>query len=142
MSRVNWKWGTASGVLLVIVATVSIASSEETVTPRRVPVPVVQEGKGQQCVEPTDFMRKNHMLVLMHHRDKTVHEGIRTRQHSLKNCVECHASEKTNNSVIGSKDAFCQGCHSYAAVQLDCFECHASKPATASIPHPGGPATP
>jgi hypothetical protein len=67
------------------------------------------------------------MKVLMFHRDRTMHEGIRTTQHSLKSCVECHAGLKSG-TVAGSKDDFCQSCHAYAAVSIDCFECHATKP--------------
>jgi hypothetical protein len=29
---------------------------------------------------------------------------------------------------VESKDHFCASCHSYAAVRVDCFECHASTP--------------
>jgi hypothetical protein len=94
----------------------------------RVPKPVIAQAQGAtKCVEPTDFMRRNHMKVLMFHRDRTMHEGIRTTQHSLKGCVECHASPATG-AVAGAKDDFCQSCHSYAAVSIDCFECHATKP--------------
>jgi [DsrC]-trisulfide reductase subunit J len=93
----------------------------------RVPRPVIEAGKGERCVETTDFMRRNHMELLRHQRDATTHQGIRTRNHSLNGCIECHASRK-NNSVVGSEQNFCQSCHSYAAVKLDCFECHASKP--------------
>ena len=93
----------------------------------RVPKPVIEAGKGEKCVESTEFMRKNHMDLLKHQRDETMHKGIRTRNHSLNGCIECHASRK-NNSVVGSERNFCQSCHSYAAVKLDCFECHASKP--------------
>ena len=85
------------------------------------PKPVIEKAvKGQQCVEDTEYMRKNHMKVLDHHRDKTVIEGIRTKKHSLKECINCHASEKTG-SVAKSKDDFCVSCHSYAAVKIDCF---------------------
>src|SRR5450759_737835 len=93
----------------------------------RVPKPAIERGKGDKCVNDTEFMRKNHMTLLKHQRDETVHRGIRTKQYSLNGCIECHASQKTGH-VIGSNENFCQGCHSYAAVQLDCFECHASKP--------------
>jgi hypothetical protein len=55
-----------------------------------------------------------------------MHEGIRTRQYSLKNCINCHADPKTN-SVLG-EDGFCQSCHSYASVTIDCFSCHSSAP--------------
>jgi hypothetical protein len=77
------------------------------------------------CVEPTEIMRRDHPQMLLHQRDLTVHEGIRTTKYSLKGCVQCHAS-KTTGSVLGEK-GFCQSCHAYAGVTLDCFECHASK---------------
>jgi hypothetical protein len=60
----------------------------------------------------------------------TVREGIRTTQHSLANCVTCHASRKTGR-VTGA-DGFCASCHGYAGVTLDCFECHADRPAAAA----------
>lgn len=91
---------------------------------------------GTTCVRDEDYMRRNHMKILMHQRDETVHKGIRTTQDSLKNCIECHVNPKTN-SVASSKEDFCMGCHSYAAVKLDCFECHSSKPkAPAGGMHP------
>ena len=95
-----------------------------------VPKPVIQKGEGDKCVEDTDYMRRNHMKVLNHHRDKTVHEGVRTKQHSLKGCIDCHASPNASGqkTVLG-KDHFCQSCHAYAAVSVDCFQCHSSKPA-------------
>jgi hypothetical protein len=102
-------------------------SQERGAAAGRVPKPVIAQGQGEKCVEPTDFMRRNHMRVLMFHRDRTVHEGIRTPQHSLKGCVECHAGAKTG-TVAGNKDDFCQSCHAYAAVSIDCFECHATRP--------------
>jgi hypothetical protein len=106
-----------------------------------VPQPTIQKAKGEQCVEDTEYMRRNHMKVLTHQRDKTMREGIRTKQHSLKNCIECHATpnEKGERSVLG-KDNFCQSCHSYAAVQVDCFQCHSSKPAGNAAMHPIVPA--
>ncbi len=97
-----------------------------------VPKPVIQKAQGEQCVEDTDYMRRNHMKVLNHHRDKTVHQGIRTKQHSLKGCIDCHATPNAagQKTVLG-KDHFCQSCHTYAAVQVDCFQCHSSRPAPA-----------
>jgi hypothetical protein len=94
----------------------------------RVPRPTVAAAAPGKCVEDTPFMLRNHMELLKHHRDRTVREGVRTTQHSLANCVSCHASKETGR-VTGSKDAFCEGCHRYAAVQIDCFECHADRPA-------------
>jgi hypothetical protein len=100
---------------------------EATAKSGRVPVPQHVAEKGDKCVRDTDYMRRNHMNLLKHQRDETMRKGIRTTQYSLKNCIECHASQKTN-SVIGSNDNFCQSCHSYVGVKLDCFECHSSKP--------------
>ncbi len=87
--------------------------------------------KGDQCVRDADYMRRNHMKLLKHQRDETMRKGIRTTQDSLKNCIECHVNPKTN-SVASSKEDFCMGCHSYAAVKPDCFECHSSKPKAAA----------
>lgn len=90
----------------------------------RVAQPTIIIEKEGGCVEPEDVMRRDHMKFILHQRDKTMHQGIRTDKYSLKNCVNCHANSKTN-SVLG-KDGFCVSCHSYAAVSIDCFSCHAS----------------
>lgn len=91
----------------------------------RVPLPEHKITKGEKCVEPTDVMRKQHMEFILHQRDETMHKGIRTNKHSLKKCVDCHADPETK-SVLG-KDGFCESCHSYAAVSMDCFSCHTDK---------------
>ncbi len=80
-------------------------------------------GKGGQCVRDPQWMRKNHMHLLIHQRDEVVHKGIRDDKISLKNCVECHASTR-DDSVIARDDSFCVACHRYEAVKIDCFECH------------------
>ena len=87
--------------------------------------------KGDKCVRDGEYMRRNHMNILKHQRDETMRKGIRGSQDSLKNCVDCHVNPKTN-SVASSKEDFCMGCHSYAAVKLDCFECHSRKPKAAA----------
>ena len=92
--------------------------------------PAPMKGKGDKCVADTDFMRRYHMSVLDHHRDDTVHDGIRTKQFSLKECIACHAvpGEDARAVSIESPKHFCRVCHDYAAVKVDCFECHASRP--------------
>ena len=96
----------------------------------RTPKPIIIIDKPGRCVEDAATMRREHPDMLRHQRDLTVHEGIRTRAHSLKECVGCHASTKTG-SVLGEK-GFCQSCHDYASVKIDCFGCHASKPKLAT----------
>lgn len=93
----------------------------------RVPQPVIEAARGGQCVADPAFMRRNHMGLLKHQRDDTLRGGIRTGKYSLKTCIDCHASQ-TTNSVAASDTNFCQSCHSYAAVKIDCFECHTNKP--------------
>lgn len=79
-------------------------------------------------------MRRNHMKLLVHQRDDTLRGGIRSGKYSLKACVACHASP-VSQSVNAEPTNFCQGCHNYAAVKIDCFECHANTP-PANAPHP------
>jgi hypothetical protein len=90
----------------------------------RVAKPVVKIEQPGSCVEPTAVMRKDHMKFLLHQRDRTLRQGFRETRHSLKNCVECHASS-ASGSVLGA-EGFCESCHRYASVSIDCFECHAS----------------
>jgi hypothetical protein len=101
--------------------------------------PTVKTYKGEKCVEPTAEMRRNHMKYILHQRDETMHKGIRTTKYSFKNCVDCHADPKTN-SVLG-KDGFCESCHVYASVSIDCFTCHSSAPEkNGQAPKAAGPA--
>ncbi|HEY6094899.1 MAG TPA: hypothetical protein VIU93_08100 [Gallionellaceae bacterium] len=114
-----------TAILFSVFFAASALAAESAATPK------LDIGKGAsdasvQCVEDPKIMRKVHMNYLMHQRDETVHKGIRGSKYSLAGCVDCHASLK-DNSVLGSSDHFCQGCHEYAAVKLDCFECHTSK---------------
>jgi hypothetical protein len=99
-----------------------------------VPKPVIEIAKPGKCVEDTATMRRDHPDMLKHQRDQTMHEGIRTKKYSLKECIACHASPKTG-SVLGEK-GFCQSCHDYASVKIDCFNCHASKPRRGSGAQP------
>ncbi|TRZ66213.1 MAG: Hdr-like menaquinol oxidoreductase cytochrome c subunit [Rhodocyclaceae bacterium] len=91
-----------------------------------VPKPLVTIEQPGECVAPPEVIRRNHMDLLKHQRDKTLRDGQRGAKTSLNACIECHASKKTG-SVLGSNENFCQGCHAYVAVTLDCFECHQPK---------------
>jgi hypothetical protein len=95
----------------------------------RTPLPAVAVEKsqaGEKCVRDTEWMRRNHMTLLKHQRDDTMYRGVRGTDEALRACIDCHASKQTG-SVIGSDQAFCQGCHSYASVSLDCWDCHNPK---------------
>ncbi len=89
------------------------------------PKPTIKIETSGQCIASTEEMRRDHMDMLKHVRDRTMRQGIRGEKASLNECINCHAS-KTTGSVLG-KDGFCQECHSYAAVKLDCWDCHQPK---------------
>jgi hypothetical protein len=111
----------ATGIIAAVLAVAGFADAGDQ-RARRVAVPVVKIEKGDACVAPTGEMRRDHMNMLLHQRDRTLRQGVRESRFSLKNCVDCHASRETG-SVLG-KDGFCSSCHAYASVSLDCFECH------------------
>jgi len=96
----------------------------------RVPEPYIPRGQGENCVEDTDFMRREHMDMLKHQRDETMLKGIRREQYSLRECINCHAVTGPDELPVTATnpDHFCRSCHDYAAVKIDCFQCHASRP--------------
>ena len=111
-------------VLLLLLAGAAVAGGAGA----RTPLPVIERAApGTQCVADPATMRRTHMDLLKHQRDDTVRGGIRGAKFSLKGCIDCHASQKTN-SVAQAETNFCVSCHSFAAVKIDCFECHTSKP--------------
>ncbi len=113
----------ASAVVLAGLAGLTAATGD-------VPYPDIPKGQGEACVADTEFMRRNHMSLLMHQRDETMRKGIRSKQHSLKECIDCHAVPGSDSIAITIEDPkhFCRLCHDYAAVKIDCFDCHASRP--------------
>ncbi len=112
-----------AGLLLALISMPSIADGS------KVPPP-----KGDQCVEDPDWMRTNHFETILHQRDETVIHGIRTTKHSLKNCIECHITPNAEGKYArysNSEQHFCASCHTYTAVSIDCFQCHADRPESA-----------
>lgn len=112
--------------------TVSFAAANYSGPNRDADGNIVPTPKGQKCVEPTADMRANHMKYLKHKRDKTVHQGIRSKQHSLVECINCHVTPDNDGRIArihdDNKQHFCASCHASASVKLDCFECHADRP--------------
>jgi hypothetical protein len=82
-----------------------------------------EHGGKKECVEPKEFMRAEHMVVLNNWRDAVVREdnrgylsSINKRWNmSLQNeCMRCHSNKKK----------FCDECHNYMAVKPFCWDCH------------------
>ncbi len=99
-------------------------------SPVDVPPPKQKYSEETVCVEPVDIMRKKHFDFVLDHRDKTVIYGIRTKKHSLIECIECHitANAQGEYARYSQETHFCASCHQYAAVTIDCFQCHADQP--------------
>ncbi len=123
--------------LLVLIGILStsfgpLAAETESSSMGNVVLPrVITPENVQQCVEPTDIMRRDHMKFLLQQRDATVLEGIRTEKYSLTGCINCHAQAAEDGKIVraGDPEFFCTACHLYTTVKIDCFECHSDRPA-------------
>ena len=82
---------------------------------------IVTEEK--QCVEPTEWMRANHMDLLLSWREEVVRTGNRTwtasdgKEYTMSltnTCLSCHPN----------KANFCDQCHNYVRVSPPCWNCH------------------
>ena len=121
-------------VLGMLLGVVTPGQAADSLLPE-IPEAQARFSEAQGCVEPTDDMRVNHMQYILHQRDQTMYEGIRTRQHSLVECINCHVSDAPDAPRVDSEEHFCNSCHTYAAVSVDCFQCHADRPVKTSGTH-------
>jgi hypothetical protein len=124
----------ALALVLVAGAGTTWASAWAADAAGRVPRPEISVDAATQCIAAPDVMRRTHMDMLKHQRDRTVHLGERGVKVTLNACIDCHAGKGAGaaaGSVVGSPQAFCETCHRYAAVKLDCFDCHQPKPGAA-----------
>lgn len=89
----------------------------------KLPVPE-KPANAKQCVLPSAEMRNSHMVLLNEWRDDIVRTGGARLGHTddgteyvrslQKGCMKCHTSKKK----------FCDECHTYAAVNPYCWDCH------------------
>ncbi|MBK5939609.1 sulfur reduction protein DsrJ [Halochromatium roseum] len=119
------------GVLLALLAAVlgvgSAAYAEEV---GDFVLPSSKAAALENCVEPTEYMRRNHFELIRHQRDETVYGGIRGDSHGLSGCVACHVGYDDSGTPIeiDAEGQFCRSCHAYASVEMNCFDCHATVP--------------
>ena len=85
--------------------------------------PAIMAMKEKKCVESREFMKANHMLLLVDWREEVVRTGNREYtatdgkkyNASLSNtCMECHSNYSQ----------FCNSCHGYVGVVPNCWGCH------------------
>jgi len=104
--------------LVLIPVTLNVGNASEA------PVPAIDSAlAGTECVEPVDFMRAEHMQQLNAWRIQNVRNGGveytnfagRVFEASLENtCLSCHSN----------RVEFCDTCHTYVAVEPECWDCH------------------
>jgi len=80
--------------------------------------------EGEQCVESAEYMRANHMYLLIDDwRETVVREGIRTyvssdgKEYNMsltETCMDCHSN----------RAEFCDKCHDYVGGKPNCWDCH------------------
>lgn len=122
----HYFWKTMAAGLLLLAGFMLVPLAADA---GDVPVPQpAKAAKGENCVAPIPEMRRNHMNLLKHQRDDTLRKGIRGNPYSLRQCVECHAVPDKAAGGARTVRPFCQTCHSYAAVNIDCFSCHTGRP--------------
>jgi|GEM_PF-7134200 len=102
-----------------------------------------KDKKSSECLEAKNWIRRYHMDLLLQHRDQTLRFGVRYQgannkpiYGSLRACISCHVKKDKQTGKyprIKEQKHHCAGCHMKAAVRLDCFECHSSKPDKATI---------
>lgn len=142
MSRSPAGWAVAAVAVFVLLALFWLLRPG---MPGAVPLDLTAAKAQGPCVAAPDEIRRSHPDLLRHQRDLTVRDGVRGAQASLEACVNCHATPVAGaaapvRSVLGGAQSFCQGCHTVAAVKLDCFQCHAAVPEGPG-PHSGGAVT-
>lgn len=95
--------------------------------------PAIQKlaAKDRKCVMPTEWMRANHMQMLVDWRENVIRsrdagypaaddrmfvnpEGKKYLASLSNTCLNCHSN----------KTQFCDQCHNYVAVVPNCFGCH------------------
>jgi len=97
-------------------------SKADTVPVPSLDTPEIRKLKERVCIEGTEFMRAQHMVLLTQWREAVVRDGNRIyvasdgRQHemSLNTCLSCHSN----------KTEFCSACHDYVNARPGCWTCH------------------
>ena len=89
----------------------------------KVDTPAIRKLSEKRCLEPTAYMKANHMELLGTWRQAVVREGESVyvasdgknyRMSLSGTCLYCHSN----------KDQFCDRCHNYEGVKPACWSCH------------------
>jgi nitrate reductase gamma subunit len=122
----------AAGVVLALLLAVPAGMAVGQVVSqgwRATPADFSTLAKIHRKEDPTVMIR-NHPDFLVHEQDIVVFNGARSTDQSIERCVTCHVTKDANGQPVDFENPkhFCTECHNRAAVTIDCFECHNSKP--------------
>jgi len=110
-------------IVFVLLVTIPIWFNHLDAGP--LPKPELPPGGEKKCVLPAAEMRDTHMQLLNEWRDDVLRnsdrvavtvDGKQYRKGLQTACMQCHSN----------KEKFCDSCHTYAAVQPTCWDCHLS----------------
>jgi hypothetical protein len=124
---------TGLAVFLILILLPLVPNLGKTIPPpqRQLDTPVIKKlaEKDRKCIMPTDWMRANHMQMLIDWRDNVVRtnekgapngrymetpDGRKFLASLTNTCMDCHSN----------KAEFCDRCHNYVAVAPNCWGCH------------------
>ena len=111
----------SKGSIAIVIALLALLASPLLYTAvgnglfAKAPAPQLAKAvNAKECVEPADWMRANHMKLLVHQRDLIVREGEHNHKYHIEGCGTCHTK----------RAEFCDRCHTYAGAKPECFDCH------------------
>jgi nitrate reductase gamma subunit len=129
--RINRAVGAVLALLLLAPAVVGIGQVAADGWTRELPnyAKLIRAHRSQDQT----VMIRNHPNFLMHKRGVVVYSGSRATDENIERCVTCHVVKENGQPVdFENPKHFCTTCHNQAAVTIDCFECHNSKPIPSS----------
>ncbi len=82
--------------------------------------------------ENKEIMQKNHQDLLKGRMNAEYPLDMTQKNISIEQCVTCHVQRGQDNMPVSADNAnhFCRECHTFNKVSVNCFQCHASLPAS------------
>jgi nitrate reductase gamma subunit len=128
--RVKLLRALGPALVLVMLAPVAVVARHGITQGFHLPVADLASLVADHKTDDATVMIRNHPRFLFSHRTIVMHTGVGSPADSLERCVTCHAVKDPSGQPVGFDDPshFCRSCHTKAAVSIDCFECHQSRP--------------
>ena len=113
MLREKRKAAVLTVLIIIVLLPVGYYAVRDAFSPTATPFLEKPDPKYEKCVRDAEYMRFQHMDLLLEIRTQVVREGRRS-DIGLKDCMECHTN----------RGHFCNQCHNTVNLNLDCFGCH------------------